>query len=122
MEGLGYDTLHQSTGYSNHLHENPDWGRVDFVYVRGTTSQELFSSAAEVEGPAGVRVLVPRLEHLLAMKVLAMKNDASRRLQDMADVKALLAVPGLNRDEVRGYFERHGLIELWRELIRSEAP
>ena len=31
LEGLGYETLHRSRGYSNHLHPEPEKGRVDFV-------------------------------------------------------------------------------------------
>jgi hypothetical protein len=33
LESQGYETLHRSAGYSNHLHENPERGRVDFVYL-----------------------------------------------------------------------------------------
>lgn len=59
---------------------------------------------------AGPRALpVPRPEHLVAMKVHAMKNDPALTLQDLADVRFLLALPGVDRDEVRGYFERAGL-------------
>jgi len=116
MEELGYETLHRSRGYSNHLHADPERGRVDFVYVQRETREQLFAAAKEVDGPGGVRVLVPRVEHMVAMKVLAMKNDPERRPQDMVDVAALLKVPGVDRDEVRGYFEQHGLLELWREL------
>ena len=91
-------------------------GRVDFVYVRGATRQRIFAAATEKEGPGGVPVLVPRPEHLAAMKVLAMKSDPQRRHQELADIARLLALPGVDRDEVRGYFERHELSEAWDEL------
>lgn len=116
MESLGYETLHRSTGYSNHLHEDPAWGRVDFVYVRGATREKIFSTARRVAGPDGVPVLVPRPEHLAAMKILAVKNDPGRKHQELADIARLLELPGVDRDEVRGYFEEHDLGDLWHEI------
>lgn len=37
LQGKGYETLHLSEGYSNHLHPDPPWGRIDVVYVDGPT-------------------------------------------------------------------------------------
>jgi hypothetical protein len=61
---------------------------------------------------------VPRPEHLAAMKVQAMKNDPGRTLQEMADIQFLLQVPGIDEVEVRGYFERAGLLERYHEIKR----
>ncbi len=116
MEDLGYETLYRSSGYSNHHHPKESLGRVDFIYVSGRTSDSIFSAATEIAGPDGVPVLVPRPEHLAAMKVLAMKNDPQRRFQDLADIARLLELPGIDRDEIRGYFEQHGLRDSWDEL------
>ena len=38
LESLGYETLHVSAGYSNHLHAHVAMGCLDFVYVGGETS------------------------------------------------------------------------------------
>jgi len=73
MESEGFETLYRSAGYSNHLHPNEDLGRVDFVYVRGETREKLFSEAREQPGPEGFQVPVPRPEHLIAMKVVAIQ-------------------------------------------------
>jgi hypothetical protein len=116
MEGLGYETLHLSSGYSNHLHADEMLGRVDFVYVRGDTSTQIFADARELEGPGGTVVLVPRPEHLAAMKVHAMKNDPTRGPQDLADIGRLLAVPGVDAEAIRAAFERHGMLRFWRDL------
>lgn len=56
LESLGYETLHRSGGYSNHLHPDPDLGRVDVVYVRGETSRELLASRRLLPGPGGPRL------------------------------------------------------------------
>lgn len=116
MESRGFETLYRSSGYSNHLHPNEDLGRVDFVYVRGETSEKLFSEARRHQGPGGLEVIVPRPEHLIAMKVLAMKNDPGRTFQDLADIRVLMLQPNIDRDEVRRFFVRHGLRERFHEL------
>ena len=120
MKELGYETLHASQGYSNHLHAQPGLGRVDFIYVRGDTRDKIFDGAQPAEGPGGRPVLVPRAEHLAAMKALAMKSDPERRLQDLADIERLLRLPGVDRSEVRDVFERHGMLAFWRELEPPE--
>ena len=111
LESLGYETLHRSSGYSNHAHRDSLWGRVDGIYVRGETSEQIFAASTRSRGPGGRKVLVPRPEHLAAMKVVAMKNDPERTLQDLADVRFLLHLPGVDRRQIQGYFERHGLKE-----------
>jgi hypothetical protein len=123
MEDQGFATLHRSSGYSNHLHADEALGRVDFVYVRGDTRDKVFSQAREAEGPGGIPVLVPRPEHMVAMKVLAMKNDPERRHREMADIADLLRLPDVERGEVRGYFTKHQMLALWHELEREdESP
>lgn len=119
LESLGYRTLHRSTGYSNHQHPEPDRGGVDLVYVQEPTSAMIFKGARMLEGPGGMKVPVPRPEHLVAMKVVAMKNDPSRTYQDMADIRFLMGLPGVDREEIRAQFEKHGLLERYRELEAS---
>jgi len=116
LESLGYGTLHRSTGYSNHQHPDSDRGGIDLVYVQEPTSGMIFAGIRILDGPGGMRIPVPRPEHLIAMKVVAMKNDPSRTFQDMADIRFLLSLPDVDREEVRAQFEKHGLRERYREL------
>jgi Nucleotidyl transferase AbiEii toxin, Type IV TA system len=119
LEARGYKTLHRSSGYSNHSHPDPAWGRVDFVYVQGETSDKLFSACTRLRGPGDVEIPVPRPEHLAALKVVALKNAPSRELQDLADIRYLLTLPGVDGTEVRSYFERHGLESRFDEIART---
>ncbi len=119
LEAEGYETLYRSPGFSNHLHSDPSRGRVDFVYVDRATGEQLFAGARELDGPGGARVRVPRPEHLAAMKVAAMKSDPARTFQEMADIRFLLTLPGVARDEVRGHFERHGLAQRFDEIVAT---
>ena len=116
LEALGYETLHRSSGYSNHLHPETARGRVDFVYVRGETAQQLFNGVEDRPGPGGSAIPVPSPEHLAAMKVLAIKNDPGRRLQELADIRFLLQLPATDRARVRRYFERLGLASEFEEV------
>jgi hypothetical protein len=116
LEGLGYETLHVSSGYSNHLHRDLAMGRLDFVYVSGNTSQQLFGSARKLLVLGEISLPVPRIEHLVAMKVQAMKNDPERTFQEMADILFLMQLPGINKTEIRDYFEKLGLIDRYNEI------
>lgn len=118
LESLGYETLHVSTGYSNHVHPTPAMGRVDLVYVGGETGRLLFGQCVRALDLGGQHLPVPRPEHLAAMKVQAMKNDPRRTLQEMADIQFLLRVPGVDEEEIRGYFERAGQLERYHEIKR----
>ena len=109
LESMGFSTLHRSTGYSNHLHHDPDLGRVDVVYVRGDTSREIFGNTGLHPGPGGLEIPVPRPEHLAAMKAYSIKNDSSRTLRELADIRTLLDAPGVDKSEVNSYFEKYGL-------------
>jgi hypothetical protein len=116
LESLGYETLHLSSGYSNHLHSDPAMGRIDFVYVGGETSRRLFASTRTMPVMEGISLAVPRAEHLAAMKIRAMKNDPERTFQELADILFLLRLPEIDEDEIRGYFEKQGLIEKYYEI------
>ena len=53
------------------------------------------------------------------MKVHAMKNDPTRTFQEMADIQFLMKLPGVDRDQIREYFEESGQAERFHELVRS---
>jgi hypothetical protein len=116
LESQGYETLHRSSGYSNHLNSEALGGRVDVVYLRGETSRQIFEDAILCPGPGGLDMPVPRPEHLAAMKVFAMKNDPSRTLGELADIRQLLGLPGVDREEIRSYFIKYGLEGVFEQL------
>ena len=62
-------------------------------------------------------VPVVRPEHIVALKVFAMKNDPDRALREMADIKELLSLPEINLQEVREYFEKYGQMERYYDII-----
>ena len=121
LASLGYELLQSSEGFSNHLHADRRWGRLDFIYVDASTAKVLFGAAKELEVFPGARLPVPSPEHLIAMKVQAIKNDPTRALQDLADIQALLALPAVDEEKVRGYFLKHGLADRFEALQRDRG-
>ena len=121
LSSLGYEQLSATPGYSSHLHPEPVWGRLDFIYVDAHTADLLFARARRATPLGDLEVLVPSAEHLAAMKVQAIRNDPSRKFRDLADIQFLLGLPGVDEQEVRRYFERHGLLDAFDELKRTLA-
>jgi hypothetical protein len=72
-----------------------------------------------VPGPGGIDMPVPAAEHLAAMKALAMNNDPQRELQELADIRFLLGRPDVDRERVREYFQRHGLLKQFHDVERT---
>jgi uncharacterized protein (DUF1330 family) len=117
LEAQGYQTLHRSSGYSNHSHADAAWGDLDFVYVRGETAEKLFAACHKAKGPGGLEVPVPRPEHLVALKVVSLKNDPDRAFRDHEDLRFLLHLPGVDQGEARSYFEQQGLGERFDDIL-----
>ncbi len=120
LEGLGYETIYRSSGYSNHIHPVAAMGRLDFIYVEGHTADTLFSEAKTTLSLGGWKTPVPRPEHLIALKVLAMKNDPSRTFREMADIQFLMGLPGIDEEMVKGYFRQKGLLDRYYEIKEKQ--
>ncbi len=119
LESLGFETVHVSSGFSNHLH--PLGGRIDWVYVRGHTFEQIFAEIRYLKILPDLTFPVVKTEHLVALKLFALKNDPSRKFKELGDLKFLLELPGINLEEVQGYFKRYGQEGLWEELQISES-
>lgn len=110
LETKGFTTLGVQPGFSNHQHSDPALGRVDVIYVSGSTAEDVFAGCSRKPLAGGFDAPVPRPEHLVAMKVQAFAKDPTR-YSDLADLQFLLGLPGLDPAEVRGYFETAGLAD-----------
>ena len=118
-ESLGYETLHVSEGYSNHEHASAALGRIDFMYLSGETAERIFRAATDRPVIANVTSPVASPEHLAMMKAIAMKNFPHRALFEGDDVRVLLSVPGVDREAVREYYRRHGLLDLYDAIDKA---
>lgn len=120
LGAAGFEVLLDSDGFTNLLHSDREIGRLDLIWVDGETSRRLFAAAVERTGPDAIPLLVPAPEHLVAMKVKAMKDQPTRVFRDAEDLRLLLSLPDLDEDSVRATFERAGLGEL-HERIKSAS-
>lgn len=110
LEDAGYETLHRSSGFSNHLHSDSSLGRLDVIYVDEDSARRIFRGSAR-RLVAGRSVPVVSIPVLAAMKLHAIDNDPSRRLQDLADIRALLDRAPNDREAVRDIFIERGRTE-----------
>lgn len=121
LESLGFETLYRSKGYSNHQHVLSGLGRIDFVYIKGETAKTIFSEAKRHYVLKDVKLPVVNPKHLVALKIFAIKNDPSRRFREMADIQYLMRLPEVKTEEVKDYFEKHGLMDYFNEIIDGET-
>ena len=117
LEAQHFTTLSLQAGFSNHQHPEPALGRLDVIYVSGTTAAAVFAGCEGKTIAPGIEVPVPRPEHLVAMKVQAFAKDRTR-YSDLADLQFLLSLPELDQAQARGYFESAGLSNYYDELRR----
>lgn len=117
-ESLGYETTFASEGFSNHYHREQAFGHVDFLYVYDQTAEVFFTDTPHRQ-TFGLDLPVLRPEHLIAMKVHAMKQRPMRVLIDAPDIAYLMRLPGLDRKRVREYFVQHGLLKIYDELEKD---
>jgi hypothetical protein len=118
-ESLGYRTIFASDAFSNHEHPEARWGHVDFMYLKGPTATAIFEAAVMKPLLPGRQLPVASPEHLAMMKAVAMKNFPHRTLYEGDDVRQLLDVPGVDRDSIREFFERHGMLELFDAIEKT---
>lgn len=116
LESLGYETIAVAKGFSNHVHPLEKLGRVDFVYVSGETAEEIFSSVRPMAALGEKHLVVVKPEHLIALKVFAMKNDPSRTFREMADLEYLIRLKGIDLEEVRRIFFHYGMEKRYEQL------
>ena len=91
---------------------------VDLMMVREPTFRPIFGHGKEVE-MYGARVLIPTLEHLLALKLHALKHaHAGRFLKDFLDVENLVKVNkvDLRSNGLRQMFLKYGKMELYERI------
>jgi len=121
IESLGFETLYSSPGYSNHVHSLPRLGRIDFVYVKGQTAEDIFLQTRNMLILGDITIPVVRPEHLVALKVFAMKNDPKRALREMADIEHLLELGEIEMEAAKKYFEKYGQMEGYYDIIGEKG-
>lgn len=82
---------------------------IDFVFV----DEETFSTIQKegrIMTMAGMEFVVPSIQHLIALKLHAIKNNPSRKDKDLADVVGLIRKNGISirSKDMAHLFEKYG--------------
>jgi Nucleotidyl transferase AbiEii toxin, Type IV TA system len=96
---------------------------VDLMLVREPTFRRMHSAGIQQE-MFGAPLLIPTLEHLLALKLHALTHGhMGRYLKDYLDVENLIRVNrvDLRLENIRQLFQKHGTMELYEKVCRTCA-
>lgn len=113
---LGYARLHRSTDVANYTRGDE---RLDVLYASRPIARRLLHSAQDAgRAFAGLRVV--SAEGIIGFKLQALVNDPTR-LQDLADIRALLRAnrASLDMHELREYFQIFDRESLLDEILRE---
>src|SRR5687767_807526 len=96
---------------------------VDLMFVREPTFREFLRFSMRVE-MFGERVLIPALEHLIALKLHALKHGRMERyLKDYLDVEGLVRVNKIDvhQEKIRELFLKYGTVDVYEKVSRTSA-
>jgi hypothetical protein len=116
LMSAGFELYNDAAGFSNLDHVDRGLGRLDILWVEGDTCRRLFEAAGEQTGPDALPVLVPAVEHLVEMKLEAIRSRPTRALRDGLDLQFLVSLPQADQNRMRVAFERKGLRDLWDRI------
>jgi hypothetical protein len=120
---LGYTNYHDGGNFIQYAAPAQNAWPVDLMLVQENTFAPILAVGRDADF-FGVKSLVPSLEHLLALKLHALKNSRMHRfLKDFLDVENLIRINGLdiNSANIRDLFAKYGTDDLYEKISRSLA-
>ena len=120
---LGYTVYHDKGVFVQLSPPKEGAWPVDLMLVRQPTFQPTYAAGIRTE-MFEADVIVPTLEHLLALKLHALKHGhIGRYLKDYLDVENLIRVNrvDLRAGNIRQLFEKYGTMELYEKVSRTVA-
>jgi len=76
------------------------WPALDLVFVEQETFKNVVKDAIKIE-VMGQRLRVPSAEHVIALKLHAIKNDPQREAKDLNDIFEIIRVKGLDVNSLK---------------------
>lgn len=111
----------------NFLQFSPPYGtdwNLDLMLVNDPTFAKLHGSARQVQ-MLGVATRVPSAEHLISLKLHALKfGPEHRRGQDLVDVLTLVrnAAIDVHSEDFRKIVEQYGTNEIYAQILEATSP
>ena len=94
-------------------------GYLDLLLANRPLSLEMLKQSSETT-LSGIKVVSP--EGIIGLKIQAYINDQSRRLQDLADIQALMGLSNIDHEKVKKYAD---LFDEWKTIaelrIKNES-
>lgn len=115
---LGYYIFSEASSFAQLASDKETAWPVDLMFVRPTTFKPMLDASHVVEF-YGTTSRVPALEHLIALKLHAIKNTRRHRfLKDFLDVENLIRVNQLNMksENIRRLFEKYATLEVYEKM------
>ena len=108
----GFECFEEKTSFRRFRHPLDPLMILDVMRVNATTFEKMWAGSEPFE-IHGIKLRVPALGHLIALKLHASRNE-HRTEKDMGDVKELLTLnPGkVSREELKQLCEQFGTPEL----------
>ena len=121
LSDFGYASYHDGGNFIQYAAPDQNAWPVDLMLVQEKTFAPIFAASLEAD-IFGVKTRVPMLEHLIALKLHALKNTRMRRfLKDFLDVENLIQINRLDikSQKIRGLFDKYGTKDLYEKVSRS---
>lgn len=123
LGGFGYDNFHDGGSFLQFAAPATSAWPVDLMIVEEKTFVPIWDASRDAD-LFGVTTRVPALEHLLALKLHALKHTRMYRfLKDYLDVENLIRINGLDikSEKLRELFSKYGTSDLYEKVSRSLA-
>lgn len=120
---LAYTVYREGQGFLQLSPPKENAWPVDLMMVRENTFQPMYSASREVN-LYEVQTRIPSLEHLLMLKLHALKNAGlNRYLKDFLDVENLIRINKLDirSENIKHLFVKYGTAELYEKISTSIA-
>ena len=118
---LGYTIDHDAETFIQLSPPKEGEWPIDLMLVREPTFVKMVAEAKQVEF-LGNRLWFPALEHLMALKIHALKHGRPHRtLKDFQDLEGLILKNHLdpNSEKIRQLFQKYGNLDWHEKIVRS---
>lgn len=123
LADLGYSNFHDGGSFIQYEAPEKSAWPIDLMLVPETTFAPIFTASQNAD-LYGVKSRVPSLDHLLALKLHALKHTrANRFLKDFLDVENLIRINRLDikSKNIKELFAKYGTNDLYEKVSRSLA-
>ncbi len=125
LKNAGYQLVNLQDAFAQFKSKDPAYMDLDLMFVDSPTFNEISKAGIKIT-LFGHDFFVPRVEHLIALKLHALKNNFSYRQDtDLPDIRKLVEANGIDpkSDPFKDLCLKYGNADIYRLILRtSEKP